>query len=67
MPILGLEPHAFCFRDRRPKPVRLEETSNPRLVSECIIPDANTFDRKMREIISNQNVRKVNKEKHSIP
>jgi hypothetical protein len=40
---VGLEPHTFYYPGRCPKPVRLEETSNPHLASECIITDANTF------------------------
>jgi hypothetical protein len=37
-----LEPPTFCYQGRCPKPVRLEETSNPRLAQECIITHANT-------------------------
>jgi hypothetical protein len=37
---VGLEPHIFCYPGRCIKPVRLEQISNPRLVSEYIITDA---------------------------
>jgi hypothetical protein len=38
---VGLELHIFCYPGRCPKLVRLEETSNLRLASECIITDTN--------------------------
>ncbi len=41
MTFVGLEPHTFCYPGRCPKPVRLEETSNPRWTSEYIITDVN--------------------------
>ncbi len=33
---MGLESHKFCYPGRCPGPVRLEETLNLRLASECI-------------------------------
>jgi hypothetical protein len=39
MTFMELEPHTFCYPGRCPKPVRLEEISNARLASECIITD----------------------------
>ncbi len=42
MNFAGLEPHNLCYLGSCPKPVRQEETSNPRLVSNYIITDANT-------------------------
>ncbi len=41
---VGLEPqpHTFFYPGRYPKPVRVEETSNSCLASECIITDANS-------------------------
>jgi len=43
MPFLGLETHTFCYPDKCPKPVRLEETSNSPLASEFIIMDAKKY------------------------
>jgi hypothetical protein len=40
-PLMALEPHRFCYPGWCPKPVRLEETPNPRLASESIITGAN--------------------------
>jgi len=39
MTLMELESHTFCYPGRHAKPVRLEETSNIRLASECIITD----------------------------
>jgi hypothetical protein len=36
------EPHSVCYPGKSPKRVRLEETSNPRLESECIITNASS-------------------------
>jgi hypothetical protein len=36
---VGLESHTFCYLGRCPKPVRLDQTSNPPLGSEYIIID----------------------------
>jgi hypothetical protein len=44
---VGLERHTFCHSGRRPKPVRLEETSDPRLASEYIITDAISKESKL--------------------
>jgi len=41
MNFVELEQHTFYYLGRCPKPVKLEETSNLRLASECIITDAN--------------------------
>jgi len=41
MPFMGLESHTFCYPDRGPEPVRLEEKSNHRSESEFIIADVN--------------------------
>jgi hypothetical protein len=49
MTFVGLEPHTFRYPDRFHKPVRLEETSNPRLVSESIITDANDLKSYIRK------------------
>ncbi len=43
-PFVGLEPLTFCYPRRCPKPIRVEETSNRHLASECIVIDANNFD-----------------------
>jgi hypothetical protein len=42
-PFVGLELHTFCYPGKCPQPARLEETSNPRLASECIITEANKY------------------------
>lgn len=41
MSFVGLEPHTFCYLSRCLNAVRLEETTNLRLVSEWIITDTN--------------------------
>ncbi len=39
---MALELHIVCYPGKSLNRVRLEETPNPRLESECIITDANT-------------------------
>ncbi len=39
---MALEPHTVRYSGKSPKGVRLEETPNPHLESECIITDAYT-------------------------
>jgi len=46
MTFMGLESHTFCYPGRFPKPVRLQEISNPRLASEYIITDRDVRDQK---------------------
>ncbi len=43
-PFVELERHTFSYPGRCPKPIRLEETANPRLASGCIIADANNIN-----------------------
>ncbi len=40
-PVTVLVSHIFCYQGRCSKSLRLEETSNSRLASECIITEAN--------------------------
>ncbi len=39
---MAREPHTVFYPGKSPKRVRLEETSNPRLESECIITNASS-------------------------
>jgi hypothetical protein len=48
---MGLELPTFCYPGRFPKPLRLEKTSNSRLVSECIITDANNYKKKQLRLL----------------
>jgi hypothetical protein len=53
-----LKLYTFCHPGKCVKPVRLEETSNPRLASEYIITNANKTKLKTRQIILEFSIKK---------